>query len=331
MFRRPLLAGLAGIAPALLARPALAQPDLAKPALWPTRPVRVMVGFAPGGFADIVARGLSEQFAASLGQSFVVENRTGASGTLATSAVARAPADGTVLLLGHSTPNAVAAALFRDLPYDPVKDVTAIAQLAVHPHMLVVPADSPFRSTDELVAAARRKPGAITYSSAGIGSVHHLASAMFAQKAGLDLTHVPYRGSAPAMTDLIAGRVSFAIDGVSAVAPQIADGKLRPLAAGTLARIGRFPELPTLQEQGYGDIDAMSWVGLFGPAGLPPEIVARAALAVDQVLEAPAMKKLLADASTIPSTRRREAFQAFVALEVERYGAVLGDNRIPLD
>jgi tripartite-type tricarboxylate transporter receptor subunit TctC len=323
MQRRSLLAALAA---GTLARPALAQP-----AAWPSRPVRVMVGFAPGGFADIVARSLSEQMTAILGQSFVVENRTGASGTLASNSVAKAPADGSVLLLGHSTPNAVAAALFRDLPYDPVKDFSAIAQVAVHPHMLVVPADSPFRTTADLVAAARQKPGSVTYSSAGIGSVHHLASATFAQKAGLELTHVPYRGSAPAMTDLIAGRVSFAIDGVSAVAPQIADGKLRPLAAGTLSRIGRFPDLPTLQEQGYGEIDAMSWVGLFGPPGLPPALVARAATAVDQALQAPAMQKMLADASTIASSRRGAEFQSFVALEVERYQAVLGDNRIALD
>lgn len=322
MLRRHLLAALAAGA---------STPAPAQPAAWPARPVRLMVGFAPGGFADIVARGIAEQMSAILGQSVVVENRTGASGTLASGAVAKAPADGSVLLLGHSTPNAVAAALFKDLPYDPVADFTTIAQIAVHPHMLVVPAASPFRSTADLVAAAKAAPGTITYSSAGIGSVHHLASATFAQKAGLELTHVPYRGSAPAMTDLIAGRVSFAIDGVSAVAPQIADGKLRPLAAGTLARIGRFPDLPTLQEQGYGEIDAMSWVGLFGPAGLSPEIVARAAAAVDKALEAPAMQKLLADASTIPSTRRGAEFSEFVALEVSRYRAVLGENRIPLD
>lgn len=326
MLRRTL--GLAGLA--LLGAP-LARPALAQAAAWPRRPVRVLVGFAPGGFADIVARALAEQLTAQLGQSFVVENRTGASGTLATNAVAKAAPDGETLLLGHSTPNAVAAALFQNLPYDPVKDLTAIAQVAVHPHMLVVPAASPFQSTADLVAAAKARPGTVTYSSAGIGSVHHLASAIFAQKAGLELTHVPYRGSAPAMTDLIAGRVSFAIDGVSAVAPQIADGKLRPLAAGTLARIGRFPQLTTLQEQGYGEIDAMSWVGLFGPAGLPPEIVATAAAAVDKALQAPAMQKMLADASTIAATRRGAVFQDFVALEVARYKSVLGDNQIPLD
>ncbi|MBC9209689.1 tripartite tricarboxylate transporter substrate binding protein [Roseomonas aerophila] len=315
--------GLAGMGPGRAA--------LAQAAPWPQRPVRVLVGFAPGGFADIVARAMAEQMTATLGQTFVVENRTGASGTLATAAAVRAPADGSVLLLGHSTPNAVAAALFKDLPYDPVQDLTPIAQVAVHPHMLVVPASSPFGSTAELVAAAKARPGSVTYASAGIGSVHHLASAMFAQKAGLELTHVPYRGSAPAMADLLAGRVSMAIDGVSAVAPQIADGRLRPLAAGTLARIGRFPDLPTLQEQGYGDIDAMSWVGLFGPAGLPPEVVATAAAAIDQALKAPPVLKMLADASTIAATRRGPEFGTFVAAEVERYKAVLGDNRIPLE
>ncbi|MBR0663192.1 tripartite tricarboxylate transporter substrate binding protein [Roseomonas hellenica] len=325
MMRRHFAAGaLLGGATLLRAAPLRAQ------AAWPQRPVRLLVGFAPGGFADIVARALAEPMAAALGQPFVVENRTGASGTLASAAAARAPADGSVLLLGHSTPNAVAAALFRDLPYDPVRDFTPIAQVAQHPHMLVVPAASPFRSAADLVAAARAQPGSITYASAGIGSVHHLASAMFAEAAGLDLTHVPYRGSAPAMADLLAGRVAMAIDGVAAVAPQIAEGKLRPLAAATMARIGRFPDLPTLHEQGYGEIDAMSWVGLFGPAGLPDAILSTAAAAVDRAMQAPAVLRMLEDASTIVATRRGAEFGRFVAAEVDRYKAVLGDNQIAL-
>ncbi len=320
MLRRNVLGGLALAAVA----PAWAQE-------WPTRPVRLLVGFAPGGFADIVARVMAEQYAAIFGQPFVVENRTGASGTIATAAAAKAAPDGYTLLLGHSTPNAVAAALYANLPYDPVRDLTPIAQIASHPHMLVVPAASPFRSTADLVAAAKADPGKITYASSGIGSVHHIASAMFAQKAGIELTHVPYRGSAPAMADLIAGRVSMEIDGVGAVAPQIADGKLRPLAAGTLARIPRYPDLPTLQEQGYGEIDAMSWVGLFGPPGLPQPIAARLAEATTRALAAPPVVKMLADASTLPATRQGQAFADFVALEVARYNAVLGGNRMMLD
>jgi tripartite-type tricarboxylate transporter receptor subunit TctC len=313
-----LLAGLA-------ARSAAAQ------TAWPSRPVRMMVGFAPGGFTDIVARAVAEQYAATLGQPFVIESRSGASGTLATDAVARAAPDGSVLLFGHSTPNAVAAALFSNLPYDPLRDLTPIAQIAIHPHLLVVPASSPHQSVESLIAAARDKPGSVTYSSAGIGSVHHLACAMLAQKAGVELTHVPYRGSAPAMADLLAGRVSMTIDGVSAVAPQIADGRLRPLAAGTLARIGRYPNMPTLQELGYGEIDAMSWVGVFGPPGLPQGIVDSLVAASDRAMQSPGMMKVIADGGSLPASRRGAEFRDFVALEIDRYKAVLGDGKIMLD
>ena len=308
---------------------ALATPALAQSA-WPRRPVRLLVGFAPGGFSDIVARAVAEQYTQSLGVNVVVENRSGASGTLATDVVAKAPADGSVLLLGHSTPNAVAAALFSNLPYDPLNDLTPIAQIAVHPHLLVVPAASPYQTTDALIAAARARPGAISYASSGIGSVHHVACATLAQKAGVELVHVPYRGSAPAMADLLAARVDMTIDGVSAVAGPIGDGKLRPLAAGTLARIDRWPDMPTLQEQGYGEIDAMSWVGVFGPPGLPPALVQAAAAAADDALASATMRRVLEAGSSIPSTRRGPEFREFVALEISRYKAVLGNSQIPL-
>ncbi|MGG5808757.1 Bug family tripartite tricarboxylate transporter substrate binding protein [Falsiroseomonas sp. CW058] len=315
----------AATALATLAAPALhAQPA------WPRRPVRMLVGFAPGGFTDIVARAMAEQYAALLGQPFVVENRSGASGTLAADAVAKAPADGGVLLFGHSTPNAVAAALFSNLPYDPLRDLTAVAQVAVHPHLLVVPATSPHRTTEALVAAARAQPGAVSYASSGVGSVHHIACEMLARAAGVQLTHVPYRGSAPAMADLIAGRVDMTIDGVSAVAPQIAEGKLRALAAGTLERVGRYPDLPTLQQQGYGEIDAMSWVGVFGPPGLPAEIVQALARATDQAMGAPALQRVLDAGSSVPAARRGAAFRDFIAVEIDRYKAVLGEGRIPV-
>ncbi len=315
--------GAAALAVAF-ARPALAQ------AVWPRRPVRMLVGFAPGGFADIVARAVAEQYTQILGTQVVVENRTGASGTLATDAVAKAPADGSVLLLGHSTPNAVAAALFSNLPYDPVRDLTPIAQLAVHPHALVVPVASPFRSTAELIAAAKAKPGSISYASSGIGSVHHVACATLGMKAGVELVHVPYRGSAPAMADLLAARVDMTIDGVGAIAQPIADGQLRVLAAGTLQRIARWPDLPTLQEQGFGEIDAASWVGVFGPPGLPAPLVEAAAKAAEEALASTTMRRVLEGASTIPANRRGAEFGEFVALEVSRYKAVLGNNQIPL-
>ncbi|NGM19159.1 tripartite tricarboxylate transporter substrate binding protein [Roseomonas stagni] len=316
---------LAALALGTLAAPAV----LAQPA-WPRRPVRMLVGFAPGGFTDIVARGIAEQYASAFGQPFVIENRSGASGTLAADAVAKANPDGSTLLFGHSTPNAVAAALFTNLPYDPLRDFTPVAQVAVHPHLLVVPASSPHRTTESLIAAAKAQAGAVSYASSGIGSVHHLACEMLAKAAGVQLTHVPYRGSAPAMADLIAGRVDMTIDGVSAVAPQIADGKLRPLAAGTLARIARYPDLTTLREQGYGDIDAMSWVGVFGPPGLAPEIVQALSQATDRAMQAPGLQRVLEGGGSIPADRRGAAFRDFIAAEIDRYKAVLGDGRIPV-
>ena len=316
-----LLAGLA-------TRPLRAQN--AAPPAWPDRPVRFLVGFAPGGFSDIMARATADQYAASLGQPFVAETRSGASGTIAADAVAKARPDGSMLLFGHSTSNAVAAALFSNLPYDCVRDFTPVAQVAVHPHLLVVPAASPYHDLASLLAAARAKPGAISFSSAGIGSVHHIACAALAQKTGVELTHVPYRGSAPAMADLLAGRVDMTIEGIAAVGPLIADGKLRPIAAGTQARIARLPDLPTLKELGVDGIDAASWVGVFGPPNLPPEIVAKLVAATDKAMTAPAMQKVIADGGSIPATRRGAEFAAFVAEEVERYKAVLGNGQIAL-
>lgn len=320
-----MLAGVAGGLAALAPAAAWAQGQ------WPDRPIRMLIGFAPGGFTDIMARATAEQLGARLGQPVVIENRSGASGTIATLAATRAAPDGNTLLFGHSTPNAVAAALFRDLPYDPLRDLTPIGQVAVHPHLMVVPAASPFRSVADVVAAAKAGPGRVTYSSSGIGSVHHLACGLFAQKAGVELTHVPYRGSAPAMADLIAGRVDLTIDGVSAVAPQIEQGTLRPLAAGTLARIARFPDLPTLQELGYGEIDAMSWVGVFAPPGMPPAIVARLTAALGGARRSAPMRKVAEDGGSLIAERDGAAFRDFIALEIDRYRAVLGEGRIPLN
>ena len=297
---------------------------------WPQRNVRMLVGFTPGGFVDIVARAMAEQFTTGFGQTFVVENRSGAAGTIATDATSKAAPDGYTLLMGHSSPNAVAAALYANLPYDPVRDLTPIIQIASHPHMLSVPATSPFHSTADLVAAAKAAPGKLTYASAGIGALHHIAAEMFARAAGIELTHVPYRGSTPAIADVIAGRIDMIIEGVGSVGPYIDAGKLRPLAAGTLKRIPRFPDMPTLQEQGYGDLDAMSWVGLFGPAGLPSDITEKIAAATMKALAVPSVAQMLSNSSMLVTTRQGRDFADFLVLEVARYKSVLGNSQINL-
>jgi len=321
MLRRTLLGALAATAAAGAAHASQE---------WPQRNVRLLVGFTPGGFVDIVARAMAEQFTTGFGQTFVVENRSGAAGTIAADATSKAAPDGYTLLMGHSSPNAVAAALYANLPYDPVRDLTPIIQIASHPHMLSVPATSPFHSTADLVAAAKAAPGKLTYASAGIGALHHIAAEMFARAAGIELTHVPYRGSTPAIADVIAGRIDMIIEGVGSVGPYIDAGKLRPLAAGTLKRIPRFPDMPTLQEQGYGDLDAMSWVGLFGPAGLPSDITEKIAAATMKALAVPSVAQMLSNSSMLVTTRQGRDFADFLVLEVARYKSVLGNSQINL-
>lgn len=325
IMRRTVIGAVSSI---LVTRIAVAQPTSALQ--WPLRPVRVLVGFAPGGFSDLGARALAQALTAHYGQSFVVENRSGASGTIATDLAAKAPADGYTLIFGHSTPNAVAAAVFKDLPYDPVRDLAPIAQVATHAHMLVVPPGSPYRSVAELVAAAKAAPGTVTYASAGIGSVHHMASELFASAAGIELLHVPYRGSAPAMADMLAGRVAMIVDGVGSVGPYVAEGRLRALAAGSAERIERLPDLPTLRELGYGEIDAVSWVGLFAPAGVPEPIASSLASATDAAVKTPTLLKVISDSGAKPAFRGTEAFRDFVAAEVGRYRAVIGTGQVPL-
>ena len=239
---------------------------------WPQRNVRLLVGFTPGGFVDIVARAMAEQFTTGFGQTFVVENRSGAAGTIAADATSKAAPDGYTLLMGHSSPNAVAAALYANLPYDPVRDLTPIIQIASHPHMLSVPATSPFHSTADLVAAAKAAPGKLTYASAGIGALHHIAAEMFARAAGIELTHVPYRGSTPAVTDLVAGQVQVMFDVTPTALPQIKAGKTRALGATTAKRLEVLPDLPTVAETVPG-YEAAAWIGVGAPKGTPKAVI----------------------------------------------------------
>jgi tripartite-type tricarboxylate transporter receptor subunit TctC len=303
---------------------------IAQSATWPDKPVKILVGFAPGGFTDVLARALAAEFTNQFKQPFVVENRSGASGTIGTTAAVRSAPDGYTLLLGHSTPNAIAAALFPKLPYDPIRDLTPIAQVAIHPHVLVVAKSAPWQSVQELIADARKNPGTINYASSGVGTVQHVAGEMLAASAKVTLNHIPYRGSGPALVDIVNGTVSMSIDGAGVVASQVAAGNLRLLAAGSAQRISKYPDLPTLQELGYSGVDAVSWFGLFAPAGLPTEITAALEKATKTALSSPALEKVLSSGGARPGTLTGVNFKAFIQNEIDAYKNVMRDQKFDL-
>jgi tripartite-type tricarboxylate transporter receptor subunit TctC len=305
MTRRALL--LAGLA----ARPALAQTAAA----WPQRPLRILVGFPPGGLTDVLARVLAARFADGFGQPCVVENRTGASGIIAAEAVAKAT-DGHTLLLVHPTAIAIAPVFARRLPFDAETAFAPIAGLALQPHVLLVKADAPWRDLAALVADATARPEAITFASSGVGSVQHVQAEQFCLATGTRMTHVPYRGSAPTMTDLAAGQVDWVIDGTGISAPLVEAGRLRVLATAHTRRLARYPEVPTLAELGIAGVLPGSWFGLAGPAGMPVPVVQALNAAILAAMPGPEMQRALANASAEGMAGSPEAFRAFIQAQI---------------
>jgi tripartite-type tricarboxylate transporter receptor subunit TctC len=313
---------------ATLARPALAQMGAA----WkPPRPVRLVVGFPPGGFTDILARVLAPLLQVQLDQSVVVENRSGAAGIIGAEAVARAVPDGTTLLLGHSTANAIAANLAQRLSYDPRTAFAPITLVAAQPHVLLVNAAAPYTTVAELLAAARKAPGRLTYASSGVASVQHVAGEMLRAATGIDAVHVPYRGTGPALADLAGGQVDFVIDGLAGAAPLLHAGRIRALAVSTAERVPRLPDVPTLDEAGAPGFEIRSWFGLFAPSGLPDPAVESLYAAASAALSRPEMHRVLNDASAEPGGMPPAAFAEFVRNEIARYREVAARMRIAVE
>ena len=236
---------------------------------YPDKPIRILVGFAAGGPADITARLIGDRLSEAWGKPVVVENITGAAGNLATDRVAKSAPDGYTLLAAASATIVTNPSLYQKLPFDPVKDLAPITQAVYTPNILAVHPDVPARSVQELVAYARANPGKLTFGSAGPGTSQHLAGELFKTMAGIDIQHVPYRGIAAVMPDLIAGRLTMVFGNISAVLPFVRDGKLRPLAVTSTRRYGSVPDLPTMIEAGFRDFDSTAWFGLMAPAGTP--------------------------------------------------------------
>jgi tripartite-type tricarboxylate transporter receptor subunit TctC len=287
---------------------------------WPTRPIHLLVGFAPGGGTDIVARVLAPKMSEALGQSVVVENRAGAAGTIAADVVAKSAADGYTLLVGHSNSNAIAPFVLPNVPYDPASDFTPITYIGYVPNVLVVYPGVPAQSVADLVALARAKPGVYTYASSGVGSTQHLAGALFAKLTDTRLNHIPYKGSGQAITDLLGGRVDMNFDTMPPVLEQVRSGKLRALAISTPKRLPQLPDVPTFNEVGIVGFDVTNWYSIMGPKGLPRDVVLKINDAVQKALNDPANRpNLEAQGVQFGGAATPDEFAAFLKAELAKY------------
>jgi len=283
---------------------------------WPERPIKIIVGLAAGGLTDSIARAIAPGLTERLGQPVVVENRPGASGTIAAEAVSREPADGYTLLMGNQPQMAIMPATMGTR-YDPIKDFTPISVIGINSFVLTVGSRVPVSSLTEFTDYVRKRPGKLTYAAGGIGNVTHMAMAYFLKLAGLDMTLVPYKGGAPAMADLIAGHVDAMFASSSDALPQVQAGKLRPLAVSGAQRLPQLPDVPTVAESGFPKFKMETWNGVMGPANMPKEIVERIAKAIADSLEDEQVKKVLASRGIAPLGNTPSEFATFLAQDIE--------------
>jgi tripartite-type tricarboxylate transporter receptor subunit TctC len=310
-------------------RPAAAADTTTAP--YPTRPLRLIVPFPAGGGADSLARMMMPRFAKALGQPVVIENKAGAGGNIGGEAAARAAPDGYTVFYGTNGTHAINPSLYGKLSFDPVKDLVPVSRLTEIATMLIVHPKLPVQSAAELISYARAHPGKLNYASAGNGTTSHLAAEMFKTQAGLDIVHVPYRGGALAMTDLIGGQVQMMIEVVPNAAPQADAGRVRALAVSTLSRSSALPSLPTLNESGLPGFEAAAWDGLFVPAGTPPAIIARLNAAVHETLADTEVVAALRARGAAPVPGTPESFAAFITRSAERWGRAVRSSGARVD
>ncbi|MGE4375828.1 MAG: Bug family tripartite tricarboxylate transporter substrate binding protein [Burkholderiaceae bacterium] len=259
------------------------------------QPIKLLIGYAPGGPVDAAARLFAPYFAQALGQTVLVDNKPGAGGVLAGDAVAKSAPNGTTLFFAGSPTMTISPHILGTLPFDPAKDLVPIAPILSYANVLVVNKDLPFRSVPALVAYAKAHPGQLSYGSAGIGSSNHLSGELFAARTGTQLTHVPYKGNAPAMTDVIGGQISMMFDIIGSARNYIASGRVRPLAVTSRERNASLPQVPSMQEAGIADYDVGGWIGLYGPAKMPAELVARYSEAARRALAQDELRRKLVE------------------------------------
>ena len=301
---------------ALIAQGALGQ-------TWPTKPLRLIVTFPPGGTSDIAARLVGERLGTRLGQPVVIDNRPGVAGILGTEAAVKSAPDGYTLLLTSTAPIAFAPSTGKPLAYDPAKDLAHIAMLGTIPLALIVPVESPAKHVADLVKIAREKPGALNFSSSGNATPSHLMLERFKLSAKVQITHVPYKGSAPALNDIMAGRIDGTLDSLPALLAQIKSGKVRALAVSGRERAPPLPDVPTLAEAGFQDLVVNTWFGIAAPAATPAEIVQRLNQEILAAVQSPEVKARFDELSFAPAPMTAAETQRFIQTEIERWKPVV--------
>ena len=296
---------------------------------YPTRPVTIIVPWAPGGSTDILARAVAEPLQRSLGQPVVVENRSGASGNVGSAAVARARPDGHTLLFGSMSTHAMNGALFRDMPFDGAEDFTAVSLLAYVLNTMVVHPSVPANTVAEFIAHARANPGKVAYASAGAGSTNHLCAAMFARMTGIEMVHVPYRGGAPAVLDTVAGQTQLLFSAGTQTLGHVRDGRLKLLGVTEGRRSRLLPEVPTVAETVPG-YEMAVWYGALGPKGMPPDLVARLNAEINRALLLPEVRDKMAGIGVEVANETPEAFAAVLRADAEKWGKVIRELGITM-
>jgi tripartite-type tricarboxylate transporter receptor subunit TctC len=298
---------------------------------WPAKPIRVIVPFPPGGGTDIIAREVTQKVSTATGWTFVVENKPGAGGNLGVDTVAKSPADGYTLVLGQTSNLAINPTLYEKMPYDSLKDLVPIVRVADAPLVMVTGMNTPYKTLADAVNAARAKPGVINFASPGNGTVAHLTSELFQKAAGIKTQHVPYKGAAQALTDVISGNVELYMSSVPTLLGQIKQGKLRPLAVTSAKRVDDLPNVPTINESGYHGFDAVTWFGFLAPANTPKDIVARLNAEFNKALQQPDLRKKLGDEGADPAGGTPEQFAALIKDEIPRWGKVVKESGARID
>jgi tripartite-type tricarboxylate transporter receptor subunit TctC len=298
---------------------------------WPSKPIKYVVPFAPGGTTDILARTVGEKLALALGQPVVIENKPGAGGGVGAEFTAKAAPDGYTIMGGTISTHAINASLYDKLPYDPVKDFVAITLIARVPNMLVVNPSVPAGSVKELIALLKANPNKYTFASSGNGTSQHLSGELFKSMAGVEMQHIPYKGSPPALQDVVGGQVTMTFDNITTAWPLAKAGKLRALAVTTATRSAIAPEVPTLAESGLPGFEVGSWQGVFAPAGTPPAIVRRLNVEIVKILNLPDVKERLVGLGAEPVGNSSEEFSAMVKGEVVKWADVVKKSGAKVD
>jgi tripartite-type tricarboxylate transporter receptor subunit TctC len=319
------LFGCAGLALAGMA------PGMSMAAEFPERPLRLVVPFPAGGPTDIVARPLAHLLSSELGQPVIVDNRGGAGGSIAADHVAKSAPDGYTMLMGTVGTQAINATLYKSLPYDPMKDFTPLGMTASAPVALVVHADSPYKTVADLIAAAKKNPGKLAFGSAGSGTPGHLTGEMFAKAADVKFLHVPYRGSAPAVSDLLGQQIVLMFDPVQSILPHVASGKLRALAVSSPERSSVLPQTPTVAESGFPKFEAEAWWAVFAPAGLPDDVTNKLRTKVEKVVHSDEFREKLGNLGVAPSAPLKTSFEEFNRAELKKWGKAVKDSGASID